>query len=182
MSKTLRIQTMAAPMAMQPGGYIRVAYADHVQPETPVVELAVERSEALWRISLRWRCEAPERLPLDDPQRFVDAAAVFVPSSPDTPPLTMGAKGHRVRGALWRAGQEHLFAFEAEGLGTVRRSAAPPAWRVVANHRQAHWTVRMFVNWPELERFNRLAVAVWQGARSERAGLKSISPGWVWPA
>ena len=34
-------------------------------------------------------------------------------------------------------------------------------------------------NWQALEQEMKLGVAVWQGARAQRAGLKSVSPDWI---
>lgn len=43
-----------------------------------------------------------------------------------------------------------------------------------------HWLVTFEIpDWPALTRHRQLAFALWQGAAQERAGLKSVSPGWI---
>ncbi len=52
-----RIEMMAAPTGMQPGGYVPVAYADSTKPATPQVQLDYERAAGRgYRVTLRWPC------------------------------------------------------------------------------------------------------------------------------
>ncbi len=176
-------QMIPAPTAIQPGGYVRVAYPDKTVPLTTSVEVEADEGAGGFRISLSWPCETPQKA-TDDSDRFVDAAAVLAPRTADAPWITMGEPGKGVEGILWRADKERPGSFSAEGLGTVAHGAAPADWQVEAAWSGGAWRVTFTVpSWPVLGEQRNFAVAVWQGAASERAGLKSVSAGWIaWPA
>ena len=165
---------------MQPGGYVRAAYSDRTGPRTPGASLEAERSARGWRFRLAWPCPDPVRETAGESDRFPDAAAIVVPSIADAPWVTMGAPGAAVAGLLWRADREALLAVRAEGLGTVQRSAASQVLRLVRAWSAGEWSLQFEVSgWPELDATRQLAFAIWRGAERERAGLKSISPGWI---
>ncbi|HCT40327.1 MAG TPA: hypothetical protein DF427_03950 [Moraxellaceae bacterium] len=176
-----QIEMMAAPTAMQPGGYVLAAYADHTVPATPQVQLEAERATGRgFRVTLRWPCATAVRQVDDNPTLFPDACALLVPVADDSQWITMGAPGKPVQGVLWRADRQELYRMHAEGLGTMQRQAPPLGWTVVPEWRQGFWQVVLQLPcWPELERAGRVGVAVWQGAQRERAGLKSVSTDWV---
>ena len=170
----------AAPPALSPGGYVARAYADHVNPATAEVELVVSERGGVWDVALMWRTDAPVTKLAGDPTVFVDAAALLVPTTEAAQALTMGAPSDPVEGVLWRADRERPIRIVARGWGTVERHDAPPEWRIEARWQKGVWRLRYtLAGWSALDRFRRLAVAVWQGARQERAGLKSVSAGWV---
>ncbi len=178
MKKTLAL--LAAPTGMQPGGYVRVAYPDRAAPHTPTASLEFERSARGWRFALAWPCPDPVRDTAGESDRFPDAAAIVVPSVVDAPWITMGAPGRAVAGLLWRADRDALLAVRAEGLGTVERSAASKVRRLASEWSVGAWSLRFEVPvWKELDESKQLAIAIWRGAEHERAGLKSISPGWI---
>jgi DMSO reductase family type II enzyme heme b subunit len=175
-----KVSLIAAPTNLSPGGYVREAYADRTAPHTPVAELEAEEAGGLWRIRLSWACPEPVRALNDDVDRFVDAAAVLAPTVADAPWMTMGAPGKAVEGALWRADRDDLVGVRAEGLGTVGRSAAPEGWGAVAEWKSGQWALELTLKgWDVLAARRQLAIAVWQGAQGDRAGLKSVSPGWL---
>lgn len=175
------VEMMAAPTAMQPGGYILKAYADHSTAHTPQVELDYEHAVARgYRITLRWACARPMSKIDDNPALFTDACALLVPVREDSPWITMGDKGKPVQGVLWRADRDALWRMQAEGLGTMQRSTAPESWSVQASWDHGYWQVVLQLpGWVELEQAQRLGIAVWQGEDKERAGLKSVSTDWV---
>jgi hypothetical protein len=161
-----KVSLIAAPTGLSPGGYVAKAYADRSAPRTPVAELEVEKSGALWRIRISWACVQPVRELGDDVDRFVDAAAVLAPTVPDAPWMSMGG--------------EALFGVRAEGLGTVERGAAPGAWKARAEWKSGRWLLELELSgFGALDAQEQLALAVWQGAEGDRAGLKSVSPGWL---
>ncbi len=176
-----RIEMMAAPTGMQPGGYVPVAYADRTKPATPQVQLDYERAAGRgYRVTLRWPCAAAVRQVEDNPTLFPDACALLVPERDDSPWITMGAPGQAVQGVLWRADRQDLHRMRAEGLGTMQRLPPSPGWTAAPEWRQGFWQVVLQLpGWTELERAARVGVAVWQGAQRERAGLKSVSTDWV---
>jgi len=176
--KTLKL--VAAPTGMQPGGYVPTAYADRSQPSTPEARLEVDRVGDIWRVRLGWDCPLAITDSSSDTNRFVDSVALLVPTLPDAPWITMGAPGKAVEGVLWRADREELYRMRAEGLGTMVRSAAPEGWGAEASWEGGRWSVVFGLRgWSTLERSRQLAFAIWRGAAGDRAGLKSVSPGWV---
>lgn len=173
-------ELIVAPPALQPGGYVRVAYAERTQPSTRAVTVDASQRADAWSIALEWECPEPMRDVRTDPSRFCDAAAVLAPSADGAPWITMGAPGLGVDGWLWRADGDALLRVSAEGLGSVERSPAPAASAVQAAWRAGMWRVVFeAAEWPSLVRSRQLAVAVWRGAAAERGGLKSVTPGWL---
>jgi hypothetical protein len=116
--KPRKLELVAAPIGLQPGGYLAKAYAGRDKaPMTPHLTLEVARPPGSWRIRLSWPCPEPVRDVAGDPALFPDAAALFAPQQEESPWVTMGAPGMGVDGVLWRADSEHLRAISAEGLG-----------------------------------------------------------------
>jgi DMSO reductase family type II enzyme heme b subunit len=145
-----------------------------------VAELEAVETSGLWRIRLLWACPEPVRELAKDVDRFVDAAAVLAPTMADAPWMTMGAPGKAVQGALWRADRQELLDVRAEGLGTVERRPAPQAWKARAEWKAGQWRLELDLKpWDALDAQQQLALAIWQGAQGDRAGLKSVSPGWL---
>ena len=171
------IDMMAAPVAMQPGGYMAKAYADHTTPLTPRVQLDYERVAGRgYRIVLRWPCSAPVTSVTDNPSLFPDACALLVPEQADAPWITMGAPGQPVQGVLWRADRKDLFRMHAEGLGTMQRGAPPTNWAAAPKWEGGYWQVVLQLpGWTALERTAQAGIAVWRGDQKERGGLKSVS-------
>jgi DMSO reductase family type II enzyme heme b subunit len=171
---------IAAPPALQPGGYVRVAYAERVKPTTASLSIDVAEREGGFRIELAWECPEPVRDVRADPSRFCDAAALLAPSTAGAPWITMGAPGLGVDGLLWRADGDALLRVRAEGLGKSEREPAASDFRVSAEWSTGVWRVAFEGRaWQSLARQRQLAAAVWRGAAAERGGLKSVTPGWI---
>ena len=178
MKKT--IDLAAAPTGMQPGGYVRNAYALRVLPFTPSATLDVQRDAAGWHIRLTWGCPDPVLDLRGDTDRFVDAAALLAPTVAGAPWVTMGAPGLEVEAALWRAERDALLRIRAEGLVTVKRHEPLDRWKATADWKDGQWSVVYdLASWPALEEHSQLAFAIWRGAASDRGGLKSICPQWI---
>ena len=175
------LDLVAAPVGMQPGGYVPKAYAGRDgSPLTPSLELEAARPPGRWRLRLRWPCPDPVRKVADDPSLFCDAAALFAPQHEDSPWVTMGAPGLGVDGVLWRADGETLRTITAEGLGSMKRDEAPEGWRFKAQHDQGFWQLELDLpGWSTLDGSGRLAAAIWRGSARERGGLKSVTQGFV---
>jgi DMSO reductase family type II enzyme heme b subunit len=170
----------AAPTGMQPGGYVPKVYGLRIQPFTKSATLEVERSGGGFRVGLTWSCPEPVRDLSGDTNLFVDAAALLVPEVAGSNWVTMGAPGLAVQAALWRADRDALLRIRAEGLGTVKREAAPAGWRAEGVWRDGHWSVAYeLADWPSLAEQSQLSFAIWRGAAADRAGLKSICPQWI---
>lgn len=177
---TRSIKLIAAPTEIQPGGYVGKAYAARGTPLTTQAEVESETSSDGFTITLRWRCAQPVIDASDNPRQFIDACALLVPEHPDAPWMTMGGTGMPVAGVLWRADRTEPYAIRAEGFGTVQRSQPPAGWKAESAYANGLWQVTFRLpSWPALAAQKQFAIAIWQGAQSERAGLKSVSPGWM---
>lgn len=178
MSRTIALT--AAPTAMQPGGYVPVAFADRTTALTPTASLDVQSSGEGWRIMLGWACAAPVRHTVNETDRFPDACAVLAPLADDSPWITMGAPARAVEGFLWKADRRQPFLIRAEGLGTVQRSAPPEGTTIDAQWHDGQWRVAFDIpRWSALAARRQIAIAIWAGASQERAGLKSVSTDWL---
>lgn len=174
------LQLIAAPTGMQPGGYVPVVYSDLAGAKTPSASVEVEHSTRGWRFRVAWPCPEPARETGAESDRFPDAAAIVAPSVPDAPWVTMGAPGQAIAGFLWRADREALFRVRAEGLGSVERAEAKGVRGLSSAWQAGEWKLAFEIAaWKELDDTRRFALAVWRGSARERAGLKSISPGWI---
>ena len=176
-----KVDLVAAPIGMQPGGYVAKAYAGRDrEPVTPSLELEVARPPGSWRLRLRWPCPEAVRDVSRDPSLFPDAAALFAPQHEQSPWVTMGAPGMGVDGVLWRADREDLYRINAEGLGSMKRDEAPASWRFAARHEQGIWQLELTLpGWATLDSSGRVAAAIWRGSAGDRGGLKSVTPGWL---
>ncbi len=171
---------IAAPPAMQPGGYVPEAYKDRLQAVTPTVDFSAIQQGKGWVIELRWDCPSPVKSIANETDLFTDAAAILTPGTMKAPWLTMGAPDHPVEAALWRADKSQLYRMHAQGLGTMDRSTPPDSWSVDANWENGRWNLRYLIgDWPVLNQFGRIGVAIWRGENRDRGGLKSVTEGWV---
>lgn len=176
----ITLNLMPAPTGMQPGNYVKAAYAEVLTPATSTIEVESMRNGDSWEIAVRWHCPSASPTLANETDRFVDAVALMVPSSEHANWITMGSVEAPIEGVLWRADRSELLRVDAQGLGTVQRSPAPAMWRVKAEQANEHYTVRwLFPKWENLTHFGRCAIAVWQGSERQRAGLKSVTAGWV---
>jgi DMSO reductase family type II enzyme heme b subunit len=149
------------------------------QAATTLAELSVARPHG-WQVRLRWRAPHPVESLEGDPSRFVDACAILTGETPDAPWMTMGAPGQAVSGALWKADRGLPYHIRAEGLGTVERTLPVEKWSVMAVWANGAWDVTFdLAAWPALDRSRKIALAIWQGAAQQRAGLKSVSTDWI---
>lgn len=180
MKKTVTL--IAAPTAMQPGGYVPKAYAERTKPTVAQAELSVEAAEgkAGWTVTLSWACAAPVKSIAKETDKFLDACALLVPGAEDAQWLTMGAPGKAVEGMLWKADREKPWRMHAEGLGTMSRSEAPADWKATGRWHDGRWTVRFEIGeWAVLSKYGQLSFAIWHGADQDRGGLKSVCPQWI---
>lgn len=172
------------PLDVQPSAYVRKAFESRAYGTLERVHVAAAvDAHRLW-LRLHWL--APDARPgITDNNVYADACAVLFPADGAGAELaTMGDDARPVEGWHWRAGTEMPFVIEARGLGTVTRQ---PRHAVTA---EAHWDAgewTVVLSRPltgegvPLAGRSRvpIAVAVWMGARQERAGLKSHTPEWA---
>jgi DMSO reductase family type II enzyme heme b subunit len=174
------VTLLPAPTAPQPGGYVPKAYADRVTAVTAKADLSVEAAGSGWKIIVSWACAQPIKDISKETDKFIDACALLAPVTADAPWISMGEPGKGVDGILWRADRAQVWHMQAEGLGTMKRNAAPKEWKVGGQWANGRWTVTFELpEWALLGQHKQLALAIWQGSSQERAGLKSVSPGWI---
>lgn len=178
MKKTIAM--MQAPAQLSPGNYVRAAYADQTTPIVNRLDIDSQRNADNWEIIMQWRCDQPVDSLQGSTDLFVDAAAILVPGHEQASWINMGSPDAPVEGVLWRPDRQDLIRIHAEGLGTVQRQPAVPAWRIKTTCSNGvyslHW---LLPRWDNLNRFARCGFAIWCGAQRQRGGVKSVSSEWV---
>jgi len=172
---------IAAPIGLQPGGYIKVAYEGRDKaPTTPSASMDLKRSGKGYRIGLQWQCPNPVETTGSNTDIWVDACAVLAPAAAGANWITMGSEAQPVEGVLWRADREELHAILAEGLGSVHRQPAPEGWKATSSWDNGVWSITFELDaWSALTAHKQIALAVWRGDAQDRGGLKSVSEGWI---
>jgi DMSO reductase family type II enzyme heme b subunit len=171
---------------MAPAPYIRDAYA---QPETasvPYCELRAGVDAERIYLRLRWP-DADRDDHISDATTFCDAAAIVFAPDTETPLITMGDEAHPVTAVYWRAVDPKPLLVTARGLGSSRRELAVGAEHV-SHHDGQQWWVAISLPRTVAGREGVLpfmagagavfSLAVWEGSRRERAGIKSFAPSW----
>ncbi len=187
-TKSERIKMIGTPLSLQPTEAIRVAWSD--KPIGAIDQVSVAALHDGERLAFRLEWDDPtENSEIDDTTAFPDAAAVALPAVEGTPLVTMGLAGAAVNAWYWRADEEegkgrHVVA---EGLGTsrtldTRLVGARGLWKA------GRWAVvisralRVSTEEPVVQlapgQTTGFAVAVWEGSRGERAGIKAFSENW----
>ena len=175
------LNLIAAPPAMQPGGYIAEAYKNRaISPSTPSATLEATQNSDEWTITVSWPCPQPVSDISHDTNLFADAAALMVPTTESTAWITMGDPNNPIEAALWRADKEKLTRVDAKGFGSTVRSDAPEGWTAKAKYEAGNWQVVFTLKgWSPLNTQKRVAVAIWRGSDQDRGGIKSVTQDWI---
>jgi DMSO reductase family type II enzyme heme b subunit len=179
---------MGTPLGLQPTGAIRVAWAD--KPIGAVAEVAVSavHDGTILAFRLEWE-DASENGSRGDTTSFPDAAAIALPASEAAPLVVMGATGAPVNAWHWRADEpEGARQISAEGLGTSRELGGAHV-RARGTWKEGRWRVVIAralqipgeAGAAQLEPGQQtgFGVAIWEGSRGERAGIKAFSGDWL---
>lgn len=171
---------IAAPAAMQPGGYIPEAFKDKLAPSTPKATIETSQQGDNWVISVRWPCPTPLSDISHDTNLFADAAALMVPTTASAAWITMGDEKNPVEAILWRADKDRPLRVDAKGFGTTIRSDAPESWVTKAKWENGFWNVEFTLGgWAALNTEKRVALAIWRGSDQNRGGIKSVTSDWI---
>jgi DMSO reductase family type II enzyme heme b subunit len=180
------ISMAGTPLRNQPSRYVRAAWAG--KPVGAVRFLKVQAAHNGKDIAFRleWADETENR-DHGDGSVFPDAAGILFPVNRDAPLENMGSAEAPVNAWYWRAnlpegeGQNLI----ARGAGTVRETPksfaqtrarwADGRWQVVLARPLAPDGDGVQLA-PKTS--TKVAFAVWEGSRQERAGLKSFSKSW----
>ncbi len=186
-SATDSLQLIGTPAGLQPTEAIRNTWVGRKIGAVERVQVRAVHNGELLAFRLEWD-DPTQNDSLTDTTAFPDAAAIAFPASPDAVTATMGAPGAGVNAWYWRADENgdgrHVVA---EGLGSSRtldsgvvRSSGVwngGRWRVVIAR-----ALKLKTSEPvaQLEpgQVTGYAVAVWDGAHQERAGIKGFSGDW----
>lgn len=158
----------------QPSPYIQVAWKDRKIGQVGAVSVKAAHDGRTIAVLLQWRDPTENRAFVGTD--FVDAAGILFPQEGDAP-LAMGSQAKPVRGWYWRAGgpQESVSTIVAAGMGTVT-AADSDGLSAQSAYEGGQW--RLVIRGPAAAAAaGKAAFAVWDGANSERAGLKAVS-GW----
>ena len=182
------IALAGAPSALQPTAAVRAAFPEGSIGAIKAVTVAVVHNGSDIAFRLQWQdASADTGADGQDDTGFPDAAAVLFPTHANAPLMSMGAPGLPVNAWYWRAdepGQGRNVS--AEGLGTtatvdrdlvkVKGQHRDGAWHVVIA-RALHATASRPV--AQLGAGGRIGVslAIWEGSRGERAGIKAFALG-----
>lgn len=181
------LSLMGTPLGLQPTGAIKASWADKTIGAVKGVNVGALTDGQNLLFRLEWS-DPTENRAITDNNKFVDGAAILFPTVPDAPLVLMGAKGAPVNVWYWRADEAAGSHIVAEGFGTTRiidrdRVRTRAAWS------DGRWQVvlarALKVDSPEPVANvqsgapAQFAIAVWDGANSERAGIKAFSPTWT---
>ena len=178
------IALQPTPLDRQPSAYVRASWEGKAYGSLSAAGLSAAVFESSLFLRLRWLAPEP-RLSITDNDVFADAAAVLFPMDGVGAELsTMGDEQRPVQAWHWRAGADGAFVVTARGLGTATRV---PRHSVEATAEWDHGQWSVVLSRPLSGEGVPLVpgasvpcgVALWCGARGERAGLKSHTPGWV---
>jgi DMSO reductase family type II enzyme heme b subunit len=183
-----RVRMIGTPSGMQPTAAVRVAWPDARIGAIDRVEIDAAHDGQHLAFRIEWADETEDGT-VGDTIAFPDAAAVLLPSVKNAPLITMGAPGLPVNAWYWRADENGTGRqVVAEGIGTTRTVDQELVrgqgvwkdgrWRVVIARALR---VRGLDSVAQLRpgETTGLGVAVWEGSRGERAGIKSFSGDWM---
>jgi len=182
-----KIGLIGTPVGLQPTAAIRAAWMNRKIGAVAEVRSAAIHDGRTLAVRLDWS-DPTENSALADNTSFPDAAAILLPSAKGASVMTMGAPGAAVNAWYWRADvPEGGRQVVAEGLGTSRtvdldQVRARGVWKEGQWHVVIARALRISGSEPvaQLEpgAVTGFAVAVWDGANGERAGIKAFSGDW----
>ena len=180
------IAMMGTPVGLQPTGAIRAAWTGKKIGAVERITVAALHNGRELAFRLEW-ADPTENRDLNDTTSFPDAAAVLLPSTPASVAMTMGAPTAPVNAWYWRSdadGGRHVIG---EGIG-ASRTIDVELVRARGVWKEGRWQVviaralRIDTKEPvaqlEVGAKTGFAVAVWDGANSERGGIKAFSGDW----
>ncbi len=180
------LQLVRAPLTMQPSPWMQGAFQDLTWGDLVRAELRLVHNGEVLAARVSWAVPVSAERSLGA-NEFPDACAVMFPFVRDAS-IFMGAENAWVNMWLWRADGHGPFAVTAAGIGTSQRvddgvleaagAYRDGTWEVVLTRAldpgngRDHVPLRPGARW-------QVSLALWHGARAERAGIKSFSPTWT---
>jgi DMSO reductase family type II enzyme heme b subunit len=180
------ITMMGTPVGLQPTAAIRATWTGKKIGAVERVTVAAVHTVRELAFRLEW-ADPTENRDLTDTTSFPDAAAVLLPSTHDSVVMTMGTPTAPVNAWYWRADADKSRNVIAEGIGTSR-TVDVELGRGRGVWKEGRWQVviaralRIDTKEPvaqiDVGATTGFAVAVWDGASSERGGIKAFSGDW----
>jgi DMSO reductase family type II enzyme heme b subunit len=180
------VELVGTPVDRQPTRHIRRSLALRPPPKQKSLRLQAAHDGERIYFRLEWPDESVNSRHEED--LFPDAAALLFPVHRDAPLETMGSQAEPVNAWFWRpdleACPEDLLA---QGIGTLERQDAAgleavssrggETWRLVLSRPLSNGGSSSGVGLRPGGK-TKVAVAVWDGAAGERAGIKAYSQTW----
>ncbi len=181
------LQLAGTPVEMQPSQFVQVNWKSKQTGVVANVSVAAAHNGQLLAFHLSWQ-DSGHETDHGDNSRFPDSAAIALPLNQSSHLMTMGAPGAGLNAWYWRAGTEGGRQVLLEGPGssdTVDREQvrAGSAWAdgrwsvVIARAMQVPDNAAVLQLVPGMT--TGLGVAVWEGGRGERGGIKAYSKDWT---
>jgi len=181
------VQLIGTPAGLQPTEAIRNTWLGKKIGAVERVQVKAAHNGEVLAIRLEWD-DPTQNDSMTDTTAFPDGAAIAFPGAPNAVVATMGAPDAGVNAWYWRADENgsgrHVVA---EGLGTTRTLDAGTVrgngvwkggrWRVVITRALKVETSEKVVQL-EPGQVTGYAVAVWDGDKQERGGIKGFSGEW----
>jgi DMSO reductase family type II enzyme heme b subunit len=184
-AKPETVKLKGTPLDMQPSGAIKASWADKKIGAVDSVQVAAVHDGEQIAFRLEWSDPLAD-LEITDDTPFPDGCGVLFPTVEFAPMAVMGAVGMAVNAWYWRADENgrgrHVLA---EGLGTTR-TIDEELVRGNGVHENQRWHVvitrpmQVKIGSEKPAQFepgqsSGFGVAIWEGGRGERAGIKAIS-------
>lgn len=175
------------PLGLQPTAYIRNSFKQEDIGAVKEVKVAALHNGKHLAFHLTWM-DASQNDKIEDNDQFSDAAAIFLPTKDNAPLVTMGAPGFPVNMWYWRADETAGRHVVAAGIGTTRtidqkqivcgKQWHNGQWQVVIARALGVASTEPLVQLRP-GRSIKFSIAIWEGSKQERAGLKAYLPDYV---
>ncbi len=174
------------PLNMQPSPFVQANWEGQDTGITANVSVAAVHNGRLLAFHLSW-LDASHNLDHGDNSRFPDAAAIALPLNENSHLMTMGAPGAGLNAWYWSANREGGRQVLLEGPGgsnTVNKQIQTGSvwddgrWSVVIA-RELQVAEDPAVAQLAAGMKTGLGVAVWEGGRGERGGIKAYTQNWT---
>lgn len=181
-----KVALQGTPWAMQPTAAIRNTWEHKKIGVTDQVDLRALHNGEVLAFHLSW-ADPNHNTSHGDNSVWPDAAAVALPLHEDSPLMTMGAPELPMAAWYWRADDKGMgYQVVAEGPGSSQ--IVDKTVRTSASWNNGRWTVIIARNFKSVDSPNimqlepgqnsRFGLAIWEGGKQERGGLKAYSGDW----
>jgi len=181
------VELMGTPVGLQPTQLIRSAWTDEKIGAVERVTVSALHDGHALVLRLEW-ADPDENRDHGDNTSFPDAAALAFPAAPNAPLMTMGEPGAPITAWYWSANGGHR-QISAEGIGSselIDTTSVDAAgvwrkgrWRVCIGRSLEVKSARPVVQLAA-GGSTKFGVAIWEGGRGERGGIKAFSgPNWL---